>query len=418
MFFERLKTNTFVMNVTKVFGIKSIVLILSMVSSIVSARLLEPEGKGVFTVATAIVGLTVQLGNLGIHSANTYYLSKDQSILPRVVGNSAAVVVMVSVISSGVFFLFNVFPNLSSIHGWTLMLTFAYIPIQLYNMYQQNYFIALDKIKKYSILEMMSGIAYPILLIATAFFQNWFISVNLALVLSILASVLVLGVGVFMLKGELKGKIQIDITLFRNMLPFGLKSYLSCLLSYLVLRADIFMIDFFLNNTENGLYSLAVNLADIVNMIAVSVSMLLFPKLSGMKEEGSKRKFINKTLKYMAIIMLLLVVCATIFSEFAIVLLYGKEYERSIPVFCILMPGIFFWALSSLLFNFFASENMIDINVRASWVGLLVNILANLLFINRLGISGVALASTTSYIVIFMILFHKLRKMNKGEFTK
>lgn len=298
------------------------------------------------------------------------------------------------------------------------MLTFAYIPIQLYNMYQQNYFIALDKIKKYSILEMMSGIAYPILLIATAFFQNWFISVNLALVLSILASVLVLGVGVFMLKGELKGKIQIDITLFRNMLPFGLKSYLSCLLSYLVLRADIFMIDFFLNNTENGLYSLAVNLADIVNMIAVSVSMLLFPKLSGMKEEGSKRKFINKTLKYMAIIMLLLVVCATIFSEFAIVLLYGKEYERSIPVFRILMPGIFFWALSSLLFNFFASENMIDINVRASWVGLLVNILANLFFINRLGISGVALASTTSYIVIFMILFHKLRKMNKGEFTK
>lgn len=146
MFFKRLKTNTFVMNVTKVFGIKSIVLVLGMVSSIVSARLLGPEGKGIFTVAVAIAGLIVQFGNLGIHSANTYYLSKDQSILPRVVGNSVAVVVMVSVISSGVFLLLKFFPNLSTLHGFTLMLVFAYIPIQLYNMYQQNYFIALDKI--------------------------------------------------------------------------------------------------------------------------------------------------------------------------------------------------------------------------------------------------------------------------------
>ncbi len=415
MFFKRLKTNTFVMNVTKVFGIKSIVLVLGMVSSIVSARLLGPEGKGIFTVAVAIAGLIVQFGNLGIHSANTYYLSKDQSILPRVVGNSVAVVVMVSVISSGVFLLLKFFPNLSTLHGFTLMLVFAYIPIQLYNMYQQNYFIALDKIKKYSIIEMLSGIAYPILLIVTAFFRNWSISANLALVLSILASVLVLGVGAFMLKGELKGKIRIDKTLFRNMLPFGLKSYISCLLSYLVLRADIFMIDFFLSNTENGLYSLAVNLADIVNIIAVSVSMLLFPKLSGMKEEGSKRKFINKTLKYMAIIMLLLVVCATIFSEFAIIWLYGKDYERSIPVFRTLMPGIFFWALSSLLFNFFASENMIGINVKASLAGLFVNIAANIILINKMGIVGVALASTASYIVIFIILYYMLRKMGKGE---
>lgn len=417
MFFKRLKTNTFVMNVTKVFGIKSIVLVLGMVSSIVSARLLGPEGKGIFTVAVAIAGLIVQFGNLGIHSANTYYLSKDQSILPRVVGNSVAVVVMVSVISSGVFLLLKFFPNLSTLHGFTLMLVFAYIPIQLYNMYQQNYFIALDKIKKYSIIEMLSGIAYPILLIVTAFFRNWSISANLALVLSILASVLVLGVGAFMLKGELKGKIRIDKTLFRNMLPFGLKSYISCLLSYLVLRADIFMIDFFLSNTENGLYSLAVNLADIVNIIAVSVSMLLFPKLSGMKEEGSKRKFINKTLKYMAIIMLLLVVCATIFSEFAIIWLYGKDYERSIPVFRTLIPGIFFWALSSLLFNFFASENMIGINVKASLAGLFVNIAANIILINKMGIVGVALASTASYIVIFIILYYMLRKMGKGECT-
>ena len=126
---------------------------------------------------------------------------------------------------------------------------------------------------------------------------------------------------------------------------------------------------------------------------------------------------INKTLKYMAIIMLLLVVCATIFSEFAIIWLYGKDYERSIPVFRTLMPGIFFWALSSLLFNFFASENMIGINVKASLAGLFVNIAANIILINKMGIVGVALASTASYIVIFIILYYMLRKMGKGECT-
>ena len=410
MFFKRFKKNTFVANVAKVFGIKSIVLILSMISSIVAARLLGPDGKGLVTVAISIANLAVQFGNLGIHSANTYYLAKDKSILPRVVGNSTAVVAFVATVSFFLLYILNGFFKILTIEGITLILVIVYIPIQLYNMYLQNFFIALERVKKYSIMEMLIGILYPIFLVTIACFHSWSLTPNLAIFSSVITSLLTLTVGLFFLKEELKEKMQIDKELFFQMLPFGIKSYLSCLLTYLVLRVDIFMIDYYLNRIENGLYSLAVNLADIVNMIAISVSMLLFPKLSGIEDKEQRKDFINRTLKYMSIIMLSLVVCATICSEWAVLQLYGEEYTRSIPAFRILMPGIFFWALSSLLFNYFSSENRIDLNIRISLVGLVINIVSNFFLIKRAGIYGVATASTISYITIFVLLFYELKK--------
>ncbi len=414
MLLQNFKNSSFAKNVSRVFGIKTIVLVLGMLSSIVSARVLGPEGKGVFAVATALTGMGVQFGNLGMHSSNTYFLAKNKKILPCIVGNSVAVTLLVTLFAGGVFVMLWFFPNLVTIHGTILILSFVYIPVQLYNMYQENYFIALDEIKKYSVLEMLNGSLYPVLLIFIAFLGGWNLSPEVAVVLSILATCFVIVVGVVFLKKEIGGKICIDKKLFQESLPFGFKSYVSCLLTYLVLRADILMLDAFLDKSQTGLYSLAVNLADIVNMIAVSVSMLLFPKLSGMSEEREKRSFIWKTLKYMSLIMLVLIIGAAIFSEWAVLLVYGEDYRESVPAFRILMPGIFFWSLSSLLFNFFSSENRIGINISSSLVGLCVNLIFNWVLIPWYGIQGAAMASTVAYVIIFILLIYYLKKTGEG----
>lgn len=411
---KKLKQNTFAQNVMRILGMKGVVFIFSMVSSILSARVLGPEGKGIYTVALAIAGMAVQFGNLGIHSANTYYLSQDRSILPKIVGNSIAVSAAASMISVVVLVICQFFLENSAVHGLTLILAFLCIPLQLYNMFQMNYFLALEKIKKYNMLELLSGVLPSIFMIFTALVSGWRVSADQALLLSLTASAVVLAVGISMLGGELKDRICLDRKLFLHMLPFGIKSYLSCLLSYLVLRADIFMIDLYLDKTQNGLYSLAVNLADIVNLAAVSVSMLLFPKLSEMKENSRKKEFIYKTLKVMSLLMLLLVSAAMAVSGAAVVLLYGDEYKDSVSVFRILMPGILFWALSSILFNYFSSLNKIEINIIASIVGLVVDIGMNYLLIERMGIRGVALASTISYIMVFFILYSHLN-IGKGN---
>lgn len=407
---RKLKMGTFAQNVSKIFGVKTFVLILGLFSSIVSARVLGPEGKGIYAVAAAFTGIGVQFGNLGMHASNTYFLAKDKKILPAIVGNSILITLLVTLVTGGVFVVLLLFPNLVTIHGLILILAMACIPLQLYNMFQENYFVALEKIRQFSVLEMLNGAVYPILLLVVAMVNAKTLSPEIAIVLSGVGTGVVLVVGWYYLKKEMSEKVHIDRCLLQKTVPFGFKSYISCLLTYLVLRVDVLMLDAFLNKSETGLYSLAVNLADIVNMIAVSVSMLLFPKLSGMNEKGEKQKFISKTLKYMALIMLVLVVGATIFSEIGVLLVYGEEYRPSIPVFRILMPGIFFWALSSLLFNYFSSENRIEINILTAFIGLIVNFILNGLLIPSYGICGAAVASTVAYIIIFVLLFIILKK--------
>lgn len=243
--------------------------------------------------------------------------------------------------------------------------------------------------------------------------MGWRLTSEAAVFLSALGTGMVVLTGSFFLKSDLQTKICQDKRVLLEMLPFGFKSYLSCLITYLVLRVDVLMLDTFLNKAETGLYSLAVNLADIVNMLAVAVAMLLFPKLSGMSEEEARRKFIWNTLKYMSGIMLILIIGATIFSEIGVLWVYGKAYHGSVPVFRILMPGIFFWALSSLLFNYFSSENRIGVNIGSSLLGLGVNLILNWILIPKEGIQGAALASTVAYILIFLVLIYYLIKVEK-----
>lgn len=418
---QSLKNNVFVQNVARVFGMKGIVLVLSMASSIVSARILGPEGKGAFAVAAALTGMGVQFGNLGMHASNTYYLARDKKLLPVVIGNSMGITLLVTIVSGGIFIVFWCFPQLVTIRGSLLFLSFLCIPMQLYNMYQENYFVALDRIKKYSVLELLNGILYPIFLIVAALLGgllDWRLSPEAAVFLSALGTSMVVLVGSLFLKRDLKSKIRLNGRVLFEMLPFGFKSYLSCLITYLVLRVDVLMLDTFLNKEETGLYSLAVNLADIVNMLSVAVAMLLFPKLSGMSEEEERRKFIWNTLKYMSGMMFVLIIGATILSEIGVLWVYGEAYHGSVPVFRILMPGIFFWALSSMLFNYFSSENRIGVNISSSLLGLVVNLILNWILIPEKGIQGAALASTVAYILIFLLLMYYLIKAEKEYHEK
>ncbi len=406
-FINKISNSDLIMNIMRVYSIKVLMLCFGLISSILVARILGPEGRGILGVATAIAGIGIQFGNFGIHSANTYFLSKDQKILPQIIGNSFVVVTFIAGISFIICVILIFFPEISPIESKYLLAFVAlYIPVQVYNMLQQNFFIAINEVKKYNILEVLNSVGYPVFIIIVSFIAT--ITPEIAMLLTLFSCCIVIVVGTKLIYKRITYRVSFNRLLLKQCLPYGLKSYISCLLSYLVLRVDVLMLNNFLGNYETGLYTLAVNLADMVNMVAVSVSMLLFPKMAAMEDRVEKRIFLIKVLKVMALVMLVLVGLSYAFSGFAIDLLYGKEYHESIGVFRILIIGIFFWALCSILFNYFASGNNLMINILAPGVGLIINFVLNYYLIPLMGIEGAAIASLISYVIIFISLIANL----------
>src|SRR5437016_718487 len=56
--------------------------------NVATARFLGPEGRGEYYIAVTFVVLTTQLCNLGIHSSNSYYVAKNESLLAPLLANS------------------------------------------------------------------------------------------------------------------------------------------------------------------------------------------------------------------------------------------------------------------------------------------------------------------------------------------
>jgi O-antigen/teichoic acid export membrane protein len=101
-----------------------------------------------------------------------------------------------------------------------------------------------------------------------------------------------------------------------------------------------------------------------------------------------------------------------VIAEPTILFLFGSQYQGAILPLKILIPGIFFIAIETILMNYFASKDMPAFAVYTPIIGLAANILMNMYTIPAYGIEGAAAASTIAYALMFLMLavyYHEKR---------
>ena len=169
--YNRLVSSDFIHKVLGTFITRILLMALGMVTSIIVARILGPEGRGLYAVAFAIGTIGVQFGNLGLHSSNTYYVAKDRKLLPQLVGNT----LVVSFVFGGLIIalsgiIFSLWPNLAPIHGILLMMAILWIPFGLAYMLLQNILLGIMEIKTFNIIELTIRILTVFLILAPFLF--------------------------------------------------------------------------------------------------------------------------------------------------------------------------------------------------------------------------------------------------------
>ena len=90
-FWRRVRQSDFVYNTVSTFGTRLLLIGIGLITSVIIARILGPEGRGAYAAAMAVVGIGVQFGNLGLHASNTYYVSHDRTLLSQLVSNTLVI---------------------------------------------------------------------------------------------------------------------------------------------------------------------------------------------------------------------------------------------------------------------------------------------------------------------------------------
>lgn len=185
---------------------------------------------------------------------------------------------------------------------------------------------------------------------------------------------------------------------------------LSGIVVMIYMRIDQIIIKHMINEEAVGYYAAAVRLCEAWYFIPVTICNSIFPAIVNAKNV-SEEFYNNRMQKLYDILSWMAIgiaVPVTIFSGLIINLLFGSEFSAASPVLT-----IYIWAgvavfLSVASSQYLINENLTKFSFFRTFVGMVINVILNFVFIPIYGIIGSAVATLISYtIVAFVPSFNK-----------
>lgn len=412
---QHILASDFIHKVAGTFAARLLLILIGLVTSVIVARILGPEGRGLYAVAVAIGAIGVQFGNMGLHASNTYYIAKDASRLPSIVGNTIAVSVTVGGCGSILaWVVFAVWENIAPVHGLLLVMALLWIPFGLANVLLQNVLLGIQDVRSYNIIDVTTRI-FGVFLITLIIILGL---VNVEIVfaagfLSLLASIIWI---LYRLRPYMSSYPLPSWNMLKENIHYGLKAYAAALFAFLVLRFDLLMINHMLDPEQAGYYSIAASMGDMMYMFPMIVGTILFPTLSALNSDQEKWQRAKTVAISITGVLIVFAIMAMLLAEPIIKFLFGVKFLPAVAPFVWLIPGIVLLSVNTILMNYFASIGMPLITVYSPSIALLCNIIVNMCLIPKMGIVGASISSVVAYGLMLVIsIIYILMTDRNGE---
>jgi len=395
---------SFASGVAVTFATRLLILVCVVGSSVVVARWLGPEGTGALAVLNVTVALALQLGSAGLPSATTYFVAKDRSALAQVWASGIMFSLAAGIlIAIGLVAVASVRPDLfNGISARLIEIAAISIPFQLLTLLGLNLLLAIDRIKLMNSLDALSSLL--ILVNAIIVLLIWrrdltvLVCFNTAAAI-VLALLLLWFVTRLSIRQRARGGR--GLTVLRQMLGYGLKFYVSIFASFVIFRADLLIVNRFRGAQAAGVYAIAAQFSFLLIMLPGVIASLLFPRVASRQDETAA--YAVDVTRHTSFIMMIVCVAAAA-GSFALPVVYGARFGDATIQFLIMLPGIFFISLESVLVQHFTGTGLPAI-IPVFWiVTMFVNLGLNLFLVPIWGARAAAINSTVSYGLIFVLV--------------
>ncbi len=395
------KNEYFISIITKAFSI-----ILGFIQSVLMARYLGAELKGVNTYISSITAVSAIIITFGMHQAYPFFRKKYSKEV--IYDDYISLVILVylfyffiaSIISILGYFSFSIVTIifLTPIAGYSQ--TIAYI-VLIENPNKRNGY--------WTLICLLDVIYVACLWFYTQRNMMWGISI-------LFFSDIIKGV---VFTALLKFKFRIhskQLKLLGEILKFGFFPMLALLMTSLNYRIDVIMLHEYdyITDAMIGVYSLGLSLSDKIFLIPDTLKGVLVSKLA----KGADEHEVAKVSRLGFWIAVLISGFLIVFGKWIIDFMYGAEYRDAYSVIVITAIG----TISIVYFKMIGQYNIIKgkqyLNVIMLSIAIVVDVVFNLIMIPRWGILGAAVATTIGNIsccVVFIVYFCVLTKINVGE---
>lgn len=370
-------------------------------ASVIVARWLGPEGTGALAVLNVTAALALQLGSAGLPSATTYFVARDRSELASVWINGIIFSFFVgSVVAITVVALGSLKPDLfTGVPSRLITIVALSIPFQLLTLLGLNLLLAIDRIKLMNSFDAASSLLLLVnaIVVLVIWREHLLMLVSFNTVATIGLSLLL----VWFVARITSAPRRPNLSLLKMMLKYGLKFYVSIVASFIILRADLLIVNRFRGAEAAGVYAVAAQMSFLLIMLPGVIASLLFPRVASLRDETAE--YAVEVTRHTTFVML--IVCAgAAAASFALPAVYGARFGEATMLLLIMLPGIFFISLESVLVQHFTGTGLPAI-IPVFWlITMLANIGLNLALIPLWGARAAAINSTVSYALIFVLV--------------
>ena len=396
---------------------------------ILTARYLGLNDYGIFNYVLSLVGIFLPFASLGIDSIVVRELLINEEKEAEILGSAFFLKVICSVIT---IFTISVFINtVSNDYKLNIIILIYSVTILIQSLNIFELYFQSKVLSKFIVFSnLISLLIFSLIRYMFIYFKFTLLYFVIIATLECLLTYFL--IFIFYKKNTLnKVKWIINKIQIKNLIINGWPLLLSSFLITIYMKIDQVMLKQMLDFSAVGIYSAALRLSEVWYFIPMIITSSLYPAIISAKKNNENLYYerLQKLFDLLFLIFFSLAIFVTLFSNVIVNIIFGKNFIAASPILTIhIWTGIFvsFGVASS---SWYTAENFQKILFQRSIVGVVVNILLNLVLIKQYKANGAAIATlTTQVLTAFVyeyfnpktrkIFFLKLNSMNLYRYFK
>jgi enterobacterial common antigen flippase len=373
-----------------------------LVSGVVFARLLGPQGRGDLALLLLLPAVVYQIGNLGLPVACAYYVAQDTN-------RSAAIALQLRLFASiqavglvvihAVVIAIVIWPRGSSVQAAALI-SLAWTPALAMQEYGLAFLQGERRFFSFNVLRQIPAYINALVAVGILLIHGHDVTPVIAM-LVIANAILGAATLVFALRPSQGAPSHSQrahsqrITL-RKLISFGVKGMLGSSYPVETFRLDQLIVGLFLSTSDLGLYVVALSFINLPRIVSQSVGFVAYPQIAAERDKARQRLAIWRFFWVTTGITVVIVLGLELVLPTLVTLFFGSQFAAAVPVARVLLVAAILLSARRILSEVIKGAGNPAAGSIAELVSFAALLPAFVVFTRSLHLVGVGVALTAS----------------------
>jgi O-antigen/teichoic acid export membrane protein len=406
---KKLSSNVIIYGGTN--GIKSLVPFLML--PILTIHL-SVEDFGILSLVEVCILFLAPLVSLNIASSiNVEYFKLEKKELSKYITNSFLLSIISFVFISFLFFIFsNQIANILKTNSIFILWLPFFALLRVSTQVILGIFQVSGEPKKFALFSILQtildfGLSYLFVVLYTYGYIGRLEGIHIAFFIFSLVSIYIL------YKRELFSFFTFSYT--KDILSFGVPLIPHVVGGPIMAMSDRFFISYFYDNEYVGYYTASYQVSALMLLIGMSVNQAWVPLFFKMLKDNIETKKIVKLILIISLFFLISMLFIMLLRDFIFNVLVDEKFFIAKEYFYWLLIGFFFQSLYFLATNFLFYFKKTKLLASITFLGAIINIILNYIFIKYFGVIGVAYATAVTWFIFLSYVSIQSIKVYKNE---